>query len=337
MTLKRHTWWLFVTVFLFIGCIFHLQFGSSATGLIDAIFDSQSRFIVLHVRVPRLVMALLSGAAISISGLLMQTLFRNPIAGPYVLGVSSGAGFGVALSILGGSICASLGFTQLSQFFSFPITETLSAILGALTLLVCISIIATRLRDGASLLIIGLMIGMAVSALVSILQLYGSEGEVRRFVLWGMGSLAGVTLHDFYFLIPIITISFAAAYWNRKRLDILLLGEEDAQSIGLHIRNSRFLIILIAGILAGTVTAYAGPIGFIGIAVPHICRVTLKTSSHSILIPASILLGCAFLVICDLIAKMPGLGITLPLNAITALVGAPIVIRYLMRSQKWFL
>ncbi len=336
MKIKSHIWWCSVFSILIIGIVLHLQFGSSSIGIIQAFQEEQAAFIFRQVRIPRLLMALVSGAAISISGLLMQTMFRNPIAGPYVLGVSSGAGLGVALSILGGSLFSALGFVQLSTFFSFPITETIAAILGALVLLFCITILSSRLRDGASLLIIGLMIGMAVSALVSIMQLYGSEGEVRRFVLWGMGSLAGVTNSDLVFIIPICLACFIASFLLHKRLDLMLLGEEDAEAVGLNIKQTRYSIIAIAGILAGIVTAYAGPIGFVGIAVPHLCRVTLKTSSHNILVPASILLGCTFLVYCDLLSKLPGLELTLPLNAVTALIGAPIVIRYMLRSQKWF-
>lgn len=285
--------------------------------------------IIIEMRLPRAIAALLTGMALPVSGLLMQTLFRNPLADPYVLGVSTGGSLGVALFSLAGGIS-----TGLLASVSGSLGIALSALIGSTFVILIIVILAPKVKDTASLLIIGIMFGSVTSAIVSILQYYSNPDEVHAFVLWTMGSFSKITTTELIimatFLIPALLISLLI----HKPLDALLLGENYAQGLGVKTQRMRFIMILISALLAGIVTAFAGPIGFIGMTVPHIARFVFRTSEHKSLIVYSLLIGANLTLLCDLLSQMPGFHTTLPINTVTALFGAPIVILVIYTGQK---
>lgn len=279
--------------------------------------------IILNIRLIKAVVALLAGAALSVSGLQMQTLFRNPLAGPYVLGISSGASLGVALFILGtplfglSATCASLGIAG-------------AAWIGAAAVLVIIAAVGHRIKDIMVILILGMMFSSGVGAVVQILQYLSKEDSLKAFVIWTMGSLGDVTLSQLYILTPAIAVGLLLAIVTIKPLNLLLFGEEYAVTMGLNIRRSRCLLFLSTTLLAGTVTAFCGPIGFIGLAMPHVTRMLFDNSDHRVLLPGTILTGASVLVLCDLISKL----FTLPINAITALLGIPVVVWVVLRNKS---
>lgn len=285
--------------------------------------------IIIEMRLPRAIAALLTGMALPVSGLLMQTLFRNPLADPYILGVSTGGSLGVALFSLAGGIS-----TGLLASVSGSLGIALSALIGSAFVILIIVILAPKVKDTASLLIIGIMFGSVTSAIVSILQYYSNPDEVHAFVLWTMGSFSKITTTELIimatFLIPALLISLLI----HKPLDALLLGENYAQGLGVKTQRMRFIMILISALLAGIVTAFAGPIGFIGMTVPHIARFVFRTSEHKSLIVNSLLIGANLTLLCDLLSQMPGFHTTLPINTVTALFGAPIVILVIYTGQK---
>lgn len=271
--------------------------------------------IVINIRLVKAVVALLAGAALAVSGLQMQTLFRNPLAGPYVLGISSGASLGVALVVLSG-VGSSLGIAG-------------AAWIGAAAVLVIIGSVAQRIKDIMVILILGMMFSSGVSAIVQILQYLSNNEALKSFVIWTMGSLGEVTWNQMAIMAPSVVIGLIVAVLTIKPLNLLLLGEEYATTMGLNLRRSRSLLFLSTTLLAGTVTAFCGPIGFIGLAIPHITRMIMRNSDHRILLPATILTGAAIMLICDIISKF----FTLPVNAITALVGIPIVVWVVVRNR----
>ncbi|MDE6383426.1 MAG: iron ABC transporter permease [Paramuribaculum sp.] len=271
--------------------------------------------IVINIRLIKAVVALLAGAALAVSGLQMQTLFRNPLAGPYVLGISSGASLGVALVVLSG-VGSSLGIAG-------------AAWIGAAAVLVIIGAVAQRIKDIMVILILGMMFSSGVSAIVQILQYLSNNEALKSFVIWTMGSLGDVTWNQMTILAPSVMVGLLVAVLTIKPLNLLLLGEEYATTMGLNLRRSRTLLFLSTTLLAGTVTAFCGPIGFIGLAIPHITRMIMRNSDHRILLPATILTGAAIMLICDIISKL----FTLPVNAITALVGIPIVVWVVIRNR----
>lgn len=264
--------------------------------------------IILNIRLIKAVVALLAGAALSVSGLQMQTLFRNPLAGPYVLGISSGASLGVALVVLAG--------------FGSSIGIAGAAWLGAALVLVVIAAVGHRIKDIMVILILGMMFSSGVGAIVQILQYLSKEESLKAFVIWTMGSLGDVTFDQLAVLVPSIIAGLLLAVVTIKPLNLLLFGEEYAVTMGLNIRRSRGLLFLSTTLLAGTVTAFCGPIGFIGLAMPHVTRMLFRNSDHRVLVPGTVLSGAAVLLLCDLVSKM----FTLPINAITALLGIPIVV-----------
>lgn len=272
--------------------------------------------IVLDIRLTKAVVALLAGAALSVSGLQMQTLFRNPLAGPYVLGISSGASLGVALVVLAG-VGSSVGVAG-------------AAWLGAGAVLLIIAAVGHRIKDIMVILILGMMFSSGVGAIVQILQYISKEEALKTFVLWTMGSLGDVTRSQLWILLPAVLGGLALAVVTIKPLNMLLFGEEYAVSMGLNIRRSRALLFLSTTLLAGTVTAFCGPIGFIGLAMPHVTRLLFADSDHRVLIPGTTLTGASVLLLCDLISKL----FTLPVNAITALLGIPIVVWVVIRNNK---
>lgn len=271
--------------------------------------------IVRNIRFVKALVALLAGAALSVSGLQMQTLFRNPLAGPYVLGISSGASLGVALVVLAG-LGSSLGLAG-------------AAWIGSSVVLVLIGVAARRIKDIMVILILGMMFSSGVSAIVQILQYMSKDDALKTFVIWTMGSLGEVTVMQLYIMVPSVLVGLALAVLSIKPLNMLLLGEEYAVTMGLNIRQSRGVIFLSATLLAGTVTAFCGPIGFIGLAMPHVTRMIFDNSDHRVLVPATMLSGASVMIVCDIISKM----FTLPVNAITALLGVPVVVWIVLRNR----
>ena len=272
--------------------------------------------IILNIRLIKAVVALLAGAALSVSGLQMQTLFRNPLAGPYVLGISSGASLGVALVLLAG-VGSSIGIAG-------------AAWLGAAIVLVVIAAVGHRIKDIMVILILGMMFSSGIGAVVQILQYVANDESLKMFVVWKMGSLGDVTFNQLAILIPSIIAGLLLAVVTIKTLNLLLFGEEYAVTMGLNVRRSRGLLFLSTTLLAGTVTAFCGPIGFIGLAMPHVTRMLFRNSDHRVLVPGTVLSGASVLLLCDLVSKL----FTLPINAITALLGIPIVVWVVLRNKS---
>ena len=272
--------------------------------------------IILNIRLIKAVVALLAGAALSVSGLQMQTLFRNPLAGPYVLGISSGASLGVALVVLAG-VGSSIGIAG-------------AAWLGAAIVLVVIAAVGHRIKDIMVILILGMMFSSGIGAIVQILQYVANDESLKMFVVWTMGSLGDVTFNQLAILIPSIIAGLLLAVVTIKPLNLLLFGEEYAVTMGLNVRRSRGLLFLSTTLLAGTVTAFCGPIGFIGLAMPHVTRMLFRNSDHRVLVPGTVLSGASVLLLCDLVSKL----FTLPINAITALLGIPIVVWVVLRNKS---
>lgn len=271
--------------------------------------------IILNIRFIKAIVALMAGAALSVSGLQMQTLFRNPLAGPYVLGISSGASLGVALVVLAG-VGSSIGIAG-------------AAWLGAAAVLVVIAALGQRIKDIMVILILGMMFSSGVGAVVQILQYLSKEESLKAFVIWTMGSLGDVTWGQMAVLAPSVIVGLLLAVLTIKPLNLLLFGEEYAVTMGLNIKRSRGLLFLSTTLLAGTVTAFCGPIGFIGLAMPHVTRMLFRNSDHRVLVPGTILSGAAILLLCDIVSKL----FTLPINAITALLGIPIVVWVVLRNK----
>ncbi|MCC8035136.1 MAG: iron ABC transporter permease [Rikenellaceae bacterium] len=288
------------------------------------------RSIVADIRLPRAIVAVVGGASLAASGLQMQTLFRNPLAGPYVLGVSSGASLGVALFLLGVPL---FGLSSGAEIIR-NLGVAGAAWIGAAAILLMIMAASARLKDIMTILILGMMVGSAAGALVELLQYLSPEGPLKSYVIWTMGSVGNVTGPQLAILIPVCAAGLVMSVLLIKPLNLLLLGENYARTMGLRIPAVRGMIFLSTTLLAGTVTAYCGPIGFVGIAVPHIARMIFSDADHKILMPASIMAGAAMLLLCDIISQMPGYGMTLPINVVTALLGIPIVITVIVRNRK---
>ncbi|MEG1700930.1 MAG: iron ABC transporter permease [Alistipes sp.] len=289
--------------------------------------DQAVRDIVLKFRLLKALMALFAGAALSASGLQMQTLFRNPLAGPYVLGISSGAGLGVALFLLGAPL---LGIAGHSFIQSLGIAG--AAWLGAALVLLIIMSVSRRIKDIMVILILGMMFGSGISSVVEILQYLSSEAALKSFVIWTMGSLGDVTGSQLALVLPVITAGLVLSVVVIKPLNLLLMGENYARTMGLNIQRTRTLLFVSTVLLAGTVTAFCGPVGFIGLAVPHLARMLFASADHRILMPGSMLTGAALLLVCDLVSKT----LTLPINTITALMGIPVVILVVIRNRNFF-
>ena len=287
--------------------------------------DVATRDIVLKIRLIKAVMAILAGAALAVSGLQMQTLFRNPLAGPYVLGVSSGASLGVAIFLLGAPILGLAASPALQLLGTAG-----AAWVGSGLILMLVMALSRRIKDIMVILILGMMIGSAIGAVVEILQYLSNENALKSFVVWTMGSLGDVTATQLQLVVPTILIGLVLAIALIKPLNLLLLGENYARTMGLDITRSRRMIFASTTLLAGTVTAFCGPIGFIGLAVPHLARMLFASADHRVLIPASMLTGAAVLLACDMVAK----AMALPINTVTALMGIPIVIFVVVRNRS---
>ena len=332
----RRTAILFTVLSLLTAALFtaDLLVGSVAVALRDiwaaltgGSCDPAVRDIILKIRLLKAVTALFAGAALAASGLQMQTLFRNPLAGPYVLGISSGAGLGVALFLLGAPL---LGVSAHSFVQSLGIAG--AAWLGAALVLLIVMAVSRRIKDIMVILILGMMFGSGVSSVVEILQYLSSEAALKSFVIWTMGSLGDVTGGNLALMLPVITAGLVLSVAVIKPLNLLLLGENYARTMGLNVQRTRTLIFLSTVLLAGTVTAFCGPVGFIGLAVPHLARMLFASADHRVLMPASMLSGAALLLVCDLISK----SLALPINTVTALMGIPVVIIVVVRNRNLF-
>lgn len=280
--------------------------------------------ILLNFRLPKAITAVLAGASLSVAGLMMQTLFRNSLADPYILGVSSGASLGVALVMMSATILP-------VAFVSSGWALIISAIIGASIVLVLVVGVSFKVQNAISLLIVGLMFGTIAGSIVSVLQNFSNPDAIKLFVLWTFGSLSAVTWTYMQVLLPISIIGIVLAFFLHKRLDGLLLGENYARGLGISIVYTRFLIVIATGLLAGGITAFTGPIAFVGVAIPHIVRGIFRTSNHKILIPGTILCGAALILFCDIISQIPTY--TLPINTISALFGAPIIIWIILKKK----
>ncbi len=309
---------------LVVGAV-HIPLRDILGAIVGADIDPATRLIVLDIRLIKAIVAILSGMALSVSGLQMQTLFRNPLAGPYVLGISSGASLGVAIFILGMPLLGVVTNSTLSS-----VGTAGAAWLGSALILAFVASVSTRIKDIMVILILGMMISSGVSAVVQILQYLSNEEALKSFVIWTMGSLGDVTTNQLHLMLPAVLIGLVVSVAVIKPLNLLLLGEQYARTMGLNVRRSRYLIFLSTTLLAGTVTAFCGPIGFVGLAIPHIARMLFSNADHRILLPASALCGAVVLLACDIISKW----LTLPINTITALLGIPIVIWVVIRNKS---
>jgi len=288
--------------------------------------------IILKFRLPKATTAILAGASLGVSGLMMQTFFRNPLAGPFILGISSGASLGVALVVLsagtiGGTLIAGFGLT--GDFLLAGAAAT-----GAGFTMLIVLFVAQHVRSSMTLLILGLMFGYLVTALVSLLLYFAVPERIQSYINWTFGSFSGVTWDQMPVLGSVVIIGWVIAFLLIKSLNALLLGEQYARTIGLQIGRTRLAIILSTALLAGAVTAFCGPIGFIGIAVPHLCRSLFNTSDHRVLVPATIMMGAIVALVASIIAEVPGNNIVLPLNAVTSLIGVPIVVGVILRQRN---
>jgi len=287
-----------------------------------------THFILLdNFRLPRVVTAVLAGIALSLSGLMMQTAFKNPLAGPYVLGISGGAGLGVAIVIMSSSFVS-------SYFLVSSWSMILSAWIGAGLVLLVIFYASLKVKDIMTLLVFGILLGAAISAIIGILQYFSEASQLKTYVLWTFGNLEAVTKNQLPVLLVSILVGIALSFLLIKSLNGMLLGEEYAKTMGINIKLTRVLIFTATGLLTGTITAFCGPIGFVGIAVPHLVRIIYKTNDHKILIPATILFGSIIMLISDIISQVPGTDFKMPINSITALFGIPIIIWLIVRNRK---
>jgi iron complex transport system permease protein len=301
------------------------------TSLLHGTCSKESwNYIILNYRLPKAIVAILIGIGLSISGLLMQTLFRNPLAGPYVLGLSSGASLGVAVVILGASLLP----ISLSEFFLSSFGIIIASSLGSFFVLVSVLVIAKRLRDTMAILIVGLMFGSLTSAIVGSLTYFSSAEQLQKFTFWSLGNLGNLTWNSIGILTCCVTLGILLSVFSIKPLNALLLGENYARSLGINYKKTKYIILFATSILAGSITAFVGPIAFVGLAVPHIAKLVFQTSNHKILFWSTLLFGAIIMLICDSITQIPGTEIILPINAITSIFGAPIVIWLLVRKRK---
>lgn len=288
--------------------------------------------IVWKSRIPQALTALVAGAGLSVSGLQMQTVFRNPLAGPSVLGISSGASMGVAFVVL---LSGTIGGVALSKVGVMgEIALTISAIIGSLSIMALIIFVSQKVKGNVTLLIIGVMVGYVANAVIGVLKYFSVEEDIRAYVIWGLGSFARVSGNQMTLFVSIMLVLLPLSFLLVKTLNLLLLGDAYARNLGLNIRRARLQVITSSGVLVAIVTAYCGPIIFLGLAVPHLCRSLFRTSDHRILMPASLLMGGAMALLCNLIARMPGFEGALPVNSVTALVGAPVVISVLFNKRR---
>jgi iron complex transport system permease protein len=283
-------------------------------------------FIVVQSRIPKALTAILCGAALSLAGLLMQTLFRNPLAGPYLLGISSGAGLGVALLVMGA------GVTGIALATGSAIN--VAAIIGALVMMLILLVVSFKLKDVMTLLIFGVMMGSIATAIIGLIQFFTSDFQLKSFIIWTLGSLSAVSFGELAILFICLILSAMFALYNYKGLNAVLISEDFAKMLGINVLQVRLSIVIITGILAGLTTAFCGPIGFVGIIIPHLSRLLLKSNDHLILIPVCLLLGANVLLLGDILAHLPTNGTSLPINSITSIIGIPIILWILFGKKN---
>jgi iron complex transport system permease protein len=288
-------------------------------------------YIIFNYRLPKAITAVLAGIGLSISGLLMQTLFRNPLAGPYVLGLSSGSSLAVAFVIMGASLLP----TAISNYFLSPYSIMIASCIGSLFVLLTVLFVSKKMRDTTAVLIVGLMFSSFAGAIVSVLTYFSSAQELQKFTFWSMGSLGNLSWTQIVILFVAVLFGLLLSIIKIKQLDALLLGENYAKSMGVNYSNTKLTIIVATSILAGSITAFAGPIAFVGLAVPHITKLVFQTSKHYILFFGTTLFGGIIMLFCDIASQIPGTNIILPINAFTSIVGAPVVIWLLVRKKSY--
>jgi iron complex transport system permease protein len=335
-TLKNNILFIAMSVLLLLIFFADLLLGSVSISPSDILLAIQGKSsevynqIILDFRFPKALTAIVAGAALSISGLQMQTIFRNPLSGPDVMGISSGASLGVAVMVLGFSTFFSASLFSVWGSWSV----VMIAWLGAGAVLFLIMLVSIRVRDIMTILILGILFSGATSAIVTILQYFSSESMLKSFVVWTMGSLGGVTSTQLKVLIPSVIAGLFITSLTIKQLDVMLLGEKYSASMGVNVQRTRLLIFLSTSILAGSITAFCGPIAFVGVAVPHLARMIFHSSSHKILFPASILIGAIVMLFSDIVAQLPGANITLPINAVTSILGIPVIVWIILKNKK---
>ncbi len=331
---------LLLTSILLITFLVSISLGTVPIPLKDVIISlfggepikSAWKFIVLEYRLPKAITAMLSGGGLAVSGLLMQTLFRNPLAGPFVLGLSSGASLGVALFILGAGIFgASFGGFLLGSW-----SLVIASAFGSFLVLLAVLSVTFKVKDTMTILIIGLMFGSVTAAVVSVLSYFSNAEQLQQFVFWSFGTLGNVSWDGILILVSCIAVGLLISMFTIKALNALLLGENYAKSMGINLKLATFWIIIATSLLAGSITAFTGPIAFVGLAVPHLTRQYINSSNHMVLLPAVFMSGAVLMLICDTVAQLPFSELTLPINAITSLIGAPVVIWLLVRKRKLF-
>jgi iron complex transport system permease protein len=332
------SYFIFLILSLVVAFLLNISLGSVAipfdevlTGLFAGSASKDSwQYIILEYRLPKAITAVVAGGGLAVSGLLMQTLFRNPLAGPFVLGLSSGASLGVAILILGAGVIGGFAGGVLLNEWSLVIASALGSFLVMLAVLA----VTFKIKDTMAILIIGLMFGSVTAAVVGVLSYFSNAEQLQQYIFWSFGSLGNQSWQGVLILTLCCAAGISLSIFISKSLNALLLGENYAKSMGLHIKRTTFFIIIATSILAGSVTAFAGPIAFVGLAVPHLTRQFFTTSNHLILIPAVLICGSLLLLICDTIAQLPFSEYTLPINAVTSLIGAPVVIWLLVRKRK---
>ena len=304
--------------------LFHIIFGEAP--------KKSWEYIFFNFRLPKAVTAILTGAGISVAGLQMQTLFKNPLAGPSVLGISHGASLGVAVFVLSSTAIFGISTNFQETLGSWGLV--LFAIGGSFLVLFSVLFASARLSDNVTVLIVGMMFGFITGAVVNILQYFSDPELIQNFLVWTFGSLSGVTWSQLYMMGPIIVLMLLLSLIYSKQMNALLLGENYATGVGVNVSRTRVKLILITSVMAGTITAFTGPIAFIGVAVPHLARLLFRTSNHKVLIPATMMCGTMIMLICDIVSQLPGLQTTLPLNSITALFGAPVILAIIIKNKK---
>lgn len=340
--MRHHTLLKFLIIILLIAVMFvlNLLLGTvriPVGNVVSILFGSDGgsevwKNIIISSRVPQALTATVAGAGLAVSGLQMQTVFRNPLAGPSVLGISNGASLGVAFVVL---LSGSLGGVALSRLgYLGSAAMTVAAIAGSLAVMSLILYVAQKVKGNVTLLIIGVMVGYLANAIIGVLKFFSSEEDIRAFVVWGFGSFARVSGDQMLLFVTIMLVLLPLSVLLSKSMNLLLLGDEYAANLGLNLRRSRTLVIVSSGVLVAIVTAYCGPIMFIGFAVPHLCRVIFRTSDHRTLMPGTMSVGAGLALLCNLIARMPGFEGALPVNSVTALVGAPVIAYVLFRKNK---
>ena len=309
-----------------------IPFSEITNALLGADLSQETwKHILFNYRIPKSITAIVAGSGLSLAGLLMQTLFRNPMAGPSVLGITSGAGLGVALLVMGTGLFGGFAIDGLN----LNIGIIIAAILGAFLVLLGILLLSYRIKNTLSILIIGLMLGALTTSIVSIMAYFSKAEELQQYMFWGFGSLGHLTKNELLLLSVIVVLGMASVIPFLKPLNALLLGENYAQNMGVNLKHLKNYILIITGVITGIITAFVGPIAFIGLAVPHIARLVFNTSNHKILVPTVVILGAIVLLICDSIAQLPLSEKVIPINAVTSLFGAPLVIWLLIRNKNY--